>query len=121
MNASVRQTISEIRMSFVKNAKVLNVNAKRHTNLLVEIVYWLDAITVANVQAALNVLRLLVALAIVHARKDIERNPMALVLMSMNAMKINISVALAPNVSIDQDPMNVYAHPDMMEIHIKVN
>lgn len=61
MNVSVRQTSSEIHTSFVKNAKVPNVNVKHRTNSLVEIAYWLDAKMVENVHQELNAFLLLAA------------------------------------------------------------
>lgn len=63
-NAFARQTFTEIHTYFVKNATVLNVNAKHHTNLLAEIVYWLDVKMVDNVRRELNALQLQAVLAV---------------------------------------------------------
>lgn len=94
MNATVHQTSMEIHTYSVKNVIVLNVNARHHINLLVAIVYWLDAKMVDNVRPELNVSRLLVVLATVHALKDIEHNLTVVALMLMNVLKIDTSVAL---------------------------
>lgn len=121
MNASVHQISTAIRMLYVKNVKALNANANHHTNSLAAIVFWPDVKMVANVQVELIVFQLLAVLAIVPARKVSERNRTVHALMSMNAVKIIIIVALALNVSIDPVAMIVFVLLAMMEIHIVDN
>lgn len=121
MNVSVRRISSAIRTLFAKNAQALNVNARHHTNSLVEIVYWLDVKMAANAQQELNVSQLPGALAIARVQRVIEHNRMVVALTSMNVLRINISAALALSASIDQAPMNVCARQAMMEILIMAN
>lgn len=59
MNASAHQTSLEIHTLFVKNAEVLNVNAKHHTNSLVEIAYWQAVKMAESVHQVLNAFQLL--------------------------------------------------------------
>lgn len=120
-NASVRRISMEIRIWFAKNAAQLNVNAKRRTNLLAEVAFWLDAKTEANVHRALNAFRLRAVSAIVPVRKAIALNRMVRVSMLMNVLKAIISVALALNVSTNRELMNVYARPVTMAMHITDN